>query len=331
MSKVVILGTGGTIASRVDPRTGHAVAAATGAELVETMRVRGHALPAGVELVVEQHCNVNSFRFDLELAFTIARRAGALLADPTIAGVVVTQGTDTMEESSYLADLVVASDKPVVFTGAQRHADEPDSDGPRNLAQAIRVAAAPAACGLGTVIVFEGEIHAARDATKLHASRVGTFWSGEHGKLGEIDGEAVVIQRRPALPRRTFAVERVEPRIDLIRLVMGSDARFIRCALDTGARGLVIEAFGRGNANPEVTQGIKEAVGRGVPVLIASRCPQGRVLPFYGDGGGQDVAAAGAIFAGDLQGPKARVLLSVLLGGARVPEDLAPTVARLAG
>ena len=88
MSKVVILGTGGTIASRVDPRTGHAVAAATGAELVETMRVRGHALPAGVELVVEQHCNVNSFRFDLELAFTIARRAGALLADPTIAGVV---------------------------------------------------------------------------------------------------------------------------------------------------------------------------------------------------------------------------------------------------
>jgi L-asparaginase len=330
MSKVVVLGTGGTIASRVDPKTGHAVAAATGAELVETMRSRGHALPAGVELEVEQVCTVNSFRFDLELAFTIAKRAGALLADPTIAGVVVTQGTDTMEESSYLADLVVASDKPVVFTGAQRHADEPDSDGPRNLAQAIRTAATPEARGLGTVIVFEGEIHAARDATKLHASRSGAFWSGEHGKLGEIDGVTVVVQRRPAL-RRTFAVDRVEPRIDLIRLVMGADARFLRCALETGARGLVIEAFGRGNANPAVIEGIKEAVGQGVPVLITSRCPQGRVLPVYGDGGGQDVAAAGAIFAGDLQGPKARVLLSVLLGGARVPDDLAQTVARLAG
>jgi L-asparaginase len=330
MSKVVVLGTGGTIASRVDPKTGHAVAAATGAELVETMRSRGHALPMGVELEVEQLCNVNSFRFDLELAFTIARRAGALLAEPSIAGVVVTQGTDTMEESSYLADLTVASDKPVVFTGAQRHADEPDSDGPRNLAQAIRVAAAPAARDLGTVIVFDGEIHAARDATKLHASRLGTFWSGEHGKLGDIDGETVVVQRRPSL-RRTFAVERVEPRIDLIRLVMGADARFIRCALDTGARGLVIEAFGRGNANPAVIEGIEEAVARGLPVLITSRCTQGRVLPIYGDGGGQDVAAAGGIFAGDLQGPKARVLLSVLLGTAKVPGDLARTVASVAG
>lgn len=330
MSRVVVLGTGGTIASRVDPTTGHAVAAASGAELVETMRARGHALPTGLEIQVEQHCNVNSFRFDLELAFTIARRAAALLADPTVAGVVVTQGTDTMEESSYLADLTVASDKPVVFTGAQRHADEPDSDGPRNLAQAIRTAAAPEARGLGTVIVFDGEIHAARDATKLHASRLGTFWSGEHGKLGEIDGETVVIQRRPTL-RRTFAVERVEPRIDLIRLVMGADARFLRYALETGARGLVLEAFGRGNANPAVIEGIKEAVGQGVPVLIASRCPQGRVLPVYGGGGGQDVAAAGGIFAGDLHGLKARVLLSVLLGGARVPDDLARSVASVAG
>jgi len=133
VAKVVVLGTGGTIASRVDPGTGHAVAAATGAELVETMRVCGHAVPSEVGLTVEQFCNISSFRFDLELAFRIAWRAGEIVAGPEVLGVVVTQGTDTMEESSYLADLVVGSDKPVVFTGTQRHADEPDSDGPRNL------------------------------------------------------------------------------------------------------------------------------------------------------------------------------------------------------
>jgi L-asparaginase len=329
MPKVVVLGTGGTIASRVDPKTGHAVAAATGAELVETMRARGHAVPAGVEVVVEQFCNVNSFRFDLEIAFGIARRAAELLAEPEISGVVVTQGTDTMEESAYMADLVVGSEKPVIFTGAQRHAEEADSDGPRNLAQSIRVAAAPAARGLGAMIVFEGELHAARDAAKLHASRVGTFWSGEHGKLGEVDGERVVVQRRPIL-RRSFAVERIEPRIDLVRLVMGSDARFIRCAVQTGARGLVLEAFGRGNANHVVNEAIREAVSQGIPVVVTSRCPQGRVLPVYGDGGGKDVAAAGAIFAGDLSGLKARVLLSVLLGSPAVT-DLAQTVVEMGG
>jgi L-asparaginase len=291
--------------------------------------LRGHAVPSGVELVVEQFCNIGSFRFDLELAFRIARRAGEIVAGPEVLGVVVTQGTDTMEESSYLADLVVGSDKPVVFTGAQRHADEPDSDGPRNLAQAITVAAAPEARGLGAMVVFEGELHAARDAAKLHASRVGTFWSGEHGKLGEIDGERVVVQRRPTL-RRTFAVNRIEPRIDLVRLAMGSDGRFIRCAVETGARGIVLEAFGRGNANHEVVAAIRDAVAQGLPVLVTSRCAQGRVKPVYGDGGGKDVAAAGAIFAGDLSGLKARVLLSVLLGEPGMA-DLTQTVAELGG
>jgi L-asparaginase len=286
-------------------------------------------VPDGIEVAVEQFCNVNSFRFDLEIAFRIARRAAELLSEPDVSGVVVAQGTDTMEESVYMADLVVASEKPVVFTGAQRHAGEADSDGPRNLAQSIRVAAAAEARGLGAMVVFEGELHAARDVTKLHATRVGTFWSGEHGKLGEVDGERVVVQRRPA-SRRSFAVDRIEPRIDLVRLVMGSDARFIRCAVETGARGLVVEAFGRGNANHDVNAGIREAVEKGIPVVVTSRCPQGRVLPVYGDGGGKDVAAAGGIFAGDLSGLKARVLLSVLLSSPPVT-DLAETIVAMGG
>jgi L-asparaginase len=313
LAKVVLLGTGGTIASRIDQARGNVTAAATGDELMATMASRGFDLPDAVSVETEQFCNVGSFLFDLDLAFGLAQRIAQRLSEPDVAGVVVTHGTDTMEESAYLADLVVDTDKPIVFTGAQRHADEPDSDGPRNLMDAIRVASSPEARGLGAVILFEQEIHAARDATKLHASRAGTFQSAEHGKLGEVDRGRVVVQRRPLL-RRHFPTERVEPRIDLVKLVMGSDARFMRCALETGARGIVLEAFGRGNANHAILGEMEAARSMGIPVVVSSRCPQGRVEPIYGDGGGKDVAAAGGIFAGDLSGIKARVLLSVLLG-----------------
>ena len=144
---------------------------------------------------------------------------------------------------------LVASDKPVVFTGAQRAADAHDPDGPRNIADAVRIAASPAAIGLGVVIAFEQEFHAARDVTKTHTSRVDTFMSSEHGKLGEIDGERVSVHRRPVL-RKTFVAERIESRVDLVKLVMGSDDRFLRFAADSGAKGIVIEGFGRGNATP---------------------------------------------------------------------------------
>src|SRR6185437_7775547 len=267
----------------------------------------------GVDLAVDEFCNVNSFAFDLPLAFGLAKRVGRHLADPATAGVVGAEGTDTMEESAYLADLLVVSEKPVVFTGAQRAADTHDPDGPRNLADAVRVAASPNTVGLGAMIVFEQEFHAARDVTKTHASRVDTFTSAEHGKLGEIDGERVSVHRRAVL-RKTFAAERIESRVDLIKLVIGSDDRFLRFAADSGARGIVIEGFGRGNATPAVAAAVAAIIAGGIPVIVTSRCPRGRVRPIYGGGGGRDLERAGAIFAGDLTGPKARVLAAVLLG-----------------
>ena len=132
-------------------------------------------------------------------------------------------------------------------------------------------------------------------------------------------------------PGGDLALQRIEPAVDLIKLVMGSDARFIRCSLESGAKGLVIEGFGRGNATLAVVDGVREAISAGVPVLISSRCPQGRVRPIYGNGGGKDLADAGAIFAGDLTGVKARVLLSVLLGAGMTDERIAAAIAELAG
>ena len=313
--RVVVLATGGTIASRHDAQRDVVVASVPGEVLLAGLG----ALAPDIAVSVEQACSIGSFAMDLPTSFAVARRADALLAEDDVLGVVVTHGTDTMEESAYLADLVLRSDKPVVFTGAQRNADAPDSDGPRNLADAIRLAAAPVARGLGAMILFEGEFHAARDATKAHASRVGTFTSAEHGKLGEIDGSSIVLHRRPATRLRVPA-ERIEPDIELIKLAIGASGRLVRCAAEDGARGIVLEAFGRGNATPAVTAAVADAVRAGVVVLVTSRCPQGRVLPIYGDGGGKDLAAAGARFCGDLTGVKARILLAVLLG---LPEGAA--------
>ncbi len=133
-----------------------------------------------------------------------ARGSTRVLSDDGVDGVVVTHGTDTMEESAFLAWLLVTSDKPVVFTGAQRHAGQPDTDGPRNIHDAITAVASGALTGVGPVILFEGDIHGARYVTKAHTSRVDTFRSVGHGKLAEVDGCALHLYRR-GVARRTLA------------------------------------------------------------------------------------------------------------------------------
>jgi L-asparaginase len=317
MKRVIVLSTGGTIASRFSPRDRGLVSVVCAEDLVKKIGV----LDADLEVVTEQFSNVMSYCIDLDTAFRMAMRIDTLLKDLRVAGVVVTHGTDTMEESAYLSDLVVGSEKPVVFTGAQRQADDPASDGPYNLADAIRVAGSPEAMGLGTPIVFEKTIHAARDATKNHSSRVGTFASAEHGQLGEIDEGKVIFQRH-TIRRETVKATRIEPRVDVIKMVMGSDDRFVRFAAESGAQALILEAFGRGNAPPVVAKAVADVVRRGIPVAVTSRAPSGRVAPIYAGGGGADLAAAGALFSGDLSSVKSRVLVALLLGAGAGPSKI---------
>ena len=321
--KVVVIGTGGTIASRYDPALGRKVAAMSGAELVDLLP--GAAAVAEIE--ADNFATIASYQMNVDLAFRLAGRVDEALRRPDVTGVVVTHGTDTMEESVYLTDLLVDSDKPAVFTGAQRSADESDGDGPRNLLNAIRAAASPTTAGLGAMICFNDELHAARDVTKTHTSAVQTFHSHDHGKLGAIDGERVIVDRRP-VRRPRYRVTRLEPGVDLIKLVLGLDARPIDAALAAGARAIVLEAFGLGNTTREVAEGVGRAVAASVPLVITSRCPAGRAKPVYGGGGGgRDLEDLGAIYAGDLAGVKARMLLMVLLADAPPMAELARRVA----
>ncbi|MDX2482565.1 MAG: asparaginase [Pseudodonghicola sp.] len=326
MPHVTMITTGGTIASRRVHETGHVVASVSAEDLRATLRDPLDGIP----LQVEEFCKVGSYAIDLPMVFSLANRINTVLADTDCLGVVVTHGTDTLEESCFLVDLLLISDKPVVFTGAQRDADAPDTDGPRNIADSIRLAAAPQARGLGAMICFEQEFHAARDVSKTHSSRTDTFHSYEHGKLGEIDGTEVRLHRRPLL-RRSYAPARIEPAIEMVTMVMGSDGWILSQARAAGAKAVVVQGFGRGNTPPGVTRAATDLVAAGVPVVMTSRSPRGRVRPIYGNGGGKTLSEVGVIFAGDLSGPKARILLAVLLGMGLSGEALRQEIEFMAG
>ena len=317
---VVVVSTGGTIAMRPEPATGKLVPAVSGEELMEML-----AWPDAPPLELDDFASVPSFDMHGRLARALADRVGEQAARADVDGVVVTHGTDTMEETVYLVDrLLGLSTPPVVLTGAQRGASETDTDGPRNLRNAIRAAQAASLRGCGAVVCFGGELHAAREVRKVHTSDLKAFASPGYGPIGHVDGARVLLHRRPIrrlpLPDPPGSL----PRVELIRLYAGADAILLRAAAAAGAKAIVLEGTGRGNANSLVVEGVWEAIARGVSVVVASRCVAGRVEPVYGRGGGSDLAEAGALFAGDLAGPKARVLLQLALAaGIRVAEALA--------
>jgi L-asparaginase len=308
--QIVIVGTGGTISSRYDPSQGRSVASQQVEKIVALLPDQT-GLP---RLEFQNFATIGSFEMTMEIVHELVKYVAELLARTEVGGVVVTQGTDTMEETSFLADLLLPPGKPVVFTGAQLPHDHPQTDGPRNLEDSIRAAASPATVGLGVMVCFNGQLHAARDVTKVDTSALQTFQSYEHGALGCVDGGRIVIYRRPEL-RLSLSADKLDKRVDLIEVGLGIDARPIDTALAAGVDGIVVKAFGRGNATTDFGRGVGRACSAGVPVVVTSRCPSGRVKAIYGSGGGggRDLEDAGAIFAGDLKGPKARVLLTVAL------------------
>jgi L-asparaginase len=317
--KVVVVSTGGTIAMRADPASGKLVPAVSGEEVVEMLR-----WPDAPPLELDDFAHVPSFDMHGELTRSLADRVAEHCRRDDVAAAVVTHGTDTMEETVYTVDRLHASGKPVVFTGAQRAADEADSDGPRNLRNAILVALAADSAERGALVTFAGEIHAAREVRKVHTSALAAFGSPGYGPLGHVDGDQVGYRRRPDRSPPFPRPEGALPPVDLIRLHAGSDDRFLRCSLELGSRAIVLEATGRGNANEQVLPGVAAAVEAGVPVVICSRCLAGRVEPVYGRGGGKDLLEAGALFGGDLAGPKARVLVQLALAaGVDVAKALA--------
>ncbi len=273
-------------------------------------------------LEVVEHCNLPSAHFSLETLWTLRERVRELARRHDCQGIVITHGTDTMEETAYLLDLTVEGECPIVLTGAMRTASDPGYEGPANLLSALRVAASPQARGIGAVVVMEEEIHAARTVTKMHTLSPATFQSPFWGPLGRIEGERVLLYRRPAR-EQCLLPEHLEERVLLIKMVVGMDDGLLRYAVEWGMRGVVIEALGGGRVPSWWMPTIREAVTRGMAVAITSRCPAGLVYDRYGyAGANRDLKEAGVLFADGLTGPKARLKLMAALGAGLEGDSL---------
>lgn len=310
MPRVAVVFTGGTISTVFDPVAGGNVPVLDGAAIL----ARTPGLDAIAEVVAidrgRKPASYFTFRDLLDLAVVL----GGALADPSIDGAVVVQGTDTIEETSFCWDLVLDGRKPVVVTGAMLASDMPGFDGPTNLRDAVRVAAAPAMRDAGVVVCLAGTIEPADDVQKSHATALDTFRSPNRGSLGRVGPSGVEVARSRGA-RRHVTTRRAVERVYLVSATVAADGVLLDAAVAAGADGIVVAATGSGNTDPSLLAAAKRAIGAGIPVALASRCPGGRATADYAfPGGGATWIRAGALPVGNLCALKARVALALGLG-----------------
>jgi len=297
--KVLLISTGGTISSKFDPAKGYSPAL-TGADFLADFPVIGEF--ADIEIM--QPCNVLSFALSPATIMQFVESAKQKVTQEGFAGVVVTQGTATLEESSYLADLLWDVDAPLVFTGSMLNSSERDWDGPKNIMNSVIVAASPEARGKGAMICLGGEVHAARDATKIHKTSLAPLASLNTGPLGVVINKREVVFHRAPLRRKTFKATTLEMAVDIIKVGIGEDSRLLDASIAGG-----------GGVTPEMMVSVKKARARDFIFVMAPRSPIGSAALAGASGGCGpfDLRQCGVIPAGDLASTKARIVLMVVM------------------
>lgn len=319
LPKVAVLSLGGTIASSTETGRG-ATVGLTGADLMASVPLAAAVATLDVHTVAMVASGDLRLHHLLDLRAQVARAfAGGA------AGVVVTQGTDTLEETAYALDLLTDFDQPVVFTGAMRHSSALGADGPANLVAAVRVAAEPDARSLGVLVTLNDEVHSARHVRKVHTSSTAAFTSPLSGPIGYVVEDRVRVVARPGgRVWIDYPNDAGDARIALVTIGFDDDTGLIEAIPDLGYDGLVLAAFGGGHV-PSWTVAAIEAVARRIPTVLASRALGGEALQHtYGFAGSEtDLLARGLISAGAVASPKARVLLRLLLGAGIKKDQLA--------
>jgi len=310
MKKVAIIFTGGTISMKIDDRLKAVIPALSDKEILEKV--------SGIEKIAEtesyHYGSLPGPHITPEIMFDISLKIKEFIDRDDIDGVVLTHGTDTLEETAFFLDVILDCKKPVVVTGSMRNGSELGYDGPANLSAAICTVVSPASIGRGVLVVFNNSVCGADEVQKSHTLSLDTFQSMDFGPLGIVDQDEVIYYRgkRKIMPIQST---RIEKKVALIKSCSGMDSDIIYYYLKEGYKGLVIEAMGRGNVPPRMVAGIAKAIVMKVPVVIVSRCPKGRVLDSYGyEGGGKGLRSLGAILGDNLTGPKARIKLMIILG-----------------
>jgi len=313
LPRVHLVATGGTISNRDGGRL-------TAEELARSMP----GLDRVATLTHEQFLNVASSRITLPQWLQLARRVNQLFADDRgLAGIVVTSGTDTLEETAFFLHLTVRDARPVVVVGSMRNPSTLGYEGAANLLEGVRVAAEPASRGKGALVVLNDEVNSARDVTKTDALRLQTFRSPTHGLLGVVDSDRVtffrqILQRHTATSEFDLQGVTALPRVDVFMVYQGASGDLIKAAVDLGARGLVMAGVGAGGVSGTQDEGLDYAASKGVFIVTGTRTGAGRIIPSRGAGPAnqtpeQRKRRAMTIQAEDHIPVKARILLMLAL------------------
>ena len=306
MTKVLLINTGGTIAMSEDHTTGKVSPSSANPIHQQSNLFQNLAEITVVDLFNLPSPHMNEEKM-LALSQYIQEEAGRF------DGIVVTHGTDTLEETAYFLELTLDLVIPVVLTGAMRSSNEIGADGLANLRSSILVAAAPESRGKGVIVVMNEEIHAATYVTKTHTTNLATFQTPTFGPIGLISKNQVLYFQN-IIRQEYYPLQAVKQKVALLKAFSGMDGSLIRAVGQAGFKGLILEGLGAGNMPPETVQAIEELIEQGLPVIMVSRAFNGVTEDVYDyRGGGKQLRQAGVIFAQGLSGVKARLKLLVHL------------------
>ncbi|MGV8145578.1 MAG: asparaginase [Alkaliphilus sp.] len=307
--KIAIIFTGGTISMSVDPRIGAAIPTLSSQEILALVT----NIDKYADIEVINFSKIPGPHFTPQMMMELKILVSDTLKRKKINGVIVTHGTDTLEETAYLLDLTLDSEKPVIITGAMRNSSELGYDGPSNLAAAVCTAISPHSRNKGVLIVMNNEVNAASEITKTNTLSLSTFKSLDFGPLGIVDDDKVIFHRE-IISRQYINTNSILEDVSLLKCVAGMNSDLLNYCVDSNVKGIVIEAMGRGNVPPTMVEGIQYALDNNIAVVMVSRCPTGRVLDTYGYyGAGKKLREMGVLLGGDLQGQKARIKLMLAL------------------
>lgn len=308
MKRVLVINTGGTIAMSEEEGTDSVKPMDDQAVQRITPYLNRYA-----DVTMRNYLNIPSPHMTPEIMNELRQIVEKEIDTHSWDGIVITHGTDTLEETAYFLDLTLPVSIPVVLTGAMRSSNELGADGPVNLISAVRTAIEPNSYNKGVLVVFNDEIHAARYVTKTHTSNVDTFRSPQHGPIGTISKKAVTYHHAPLI-REHYTICSSTANVPLIKAVTGMDAKWLSFLLEPGIDGVVVEAFGLGNLPPSILPTLEQLIAKQVPVVLVSRCFNGKVQDVYAyEGGGKQLKEMGVIFSNGLNGQKARLKLMIAL------------------
>lgn len=313
MKKILVVFTGGTFSMMIDRSTGGAIPRYSGGELLDM-------IPEAKRLAEIEYYDFGKYpgpHITPKLMLQLSQKIKQLLAKKHYDGVIVTHGTDTLEETAYFLDLTINTDIPIVVIGSMKNSSEPDWDGPRNLIDAIHICLNDNSKNLGVLVCLNGEINAASEVTKIYSDSVESFKSLDFGSLGFVQNGRVIYNRLPHYLEK-IETDVIDDNVDMLTVYAGMNEKFFKFSADSGASGIVVEALGVGNVPPPAFEGIKYAVQNKIPVVLTSRCPAGETDYIYSyPGAGKHLHDLGVIFADYINGQKARIKLIIVLGKTR--------------